>query len=451
MRKIVFLILFSTLLLSCNNKKQASLSGEIVNNTEDLYLLESFAIDNFDTLKIVDGKFSKNIDINESRISPLKIGDYFHKIFVRPGSSLEIYYDFEYPIDSIKYGGELKAENNILKELHKELEILDYMRIYTSTFEEAYQYIDSVENELNNIYISLAKKEKLDEEFIEYVKVDIKYMMAGFKLAIGFENNLITDSTFNALIDEYFILDEKLLNVPDYSGFISQYVALKARGIMIKEDNNGMEDYIKAKINVIEEISNSPIRDFLLFDLFKYLLIVESSEILDAHLPYFYDNVNTHKYVEYINDMLENKKLLAPGNLAPDFTYISLDSANVSLSDYRGKYVYIDFWATGCGGCRYDLPHLSKLQSDYKDENIVFLSLSLDYDWEQWSSVIDTEIGGGVHLFTGESFHQGAFKDYQVASIPTYVFVDTEGKFIDSRAPRPSTEKVRELFDEYVK
>ena len=68
----------------------------------------------------------------------------------------------------------------------------------------------------------------------------------------------------------------------------------------------------------------------------------------------------------------------APGQPAPDFSFPDMDGNMVSLEDLRGKYVYIDIWATYCSPCRAEIPYLQKLEEKLKDKNIYFVSISVD-------------------------------------------------------------------------
>ena len=69
-----------------------------------------------------------------------------------------------------------------------------------------------------------------------------------------------------------------------------------------------------------------------------------------------------------------------PGKAAPAFTLKDVDGKAVTLADYKGKVVMVDFWATWCGPCKMELPHLVELQKQYADKNFVILGLSMDED-----------------------------------------------------------------------
>ena len=74
-----------------------------------------------------------------------------------------------------------------------------------------------------------------------------------------------------------------------------------------------------------------------------------------------------------------------------------------SLDDLKGQYVYIDVWATWCGPCIQQIPHLNALEHKYKNRNIKFVSISIDNDtaFEQWKSMIKEKNMGGIQLFSG--------------------------------------------------
>ena len=112
------------------------------------------------------------------------------------------------------------------------------------------------------------------------------------------------------------------------------------------------------------------------------------------------------------------------GRLAPDFTLVGLDGNQVSLSDFRGKTVFVNFWATWCPPCRAEMPEMEAVYQEYKDRDVVIIGVDIvepedtvrQYVQEggySWTFVLDT---------TGE-----VNNNYRVTSIPTSFFLDREG------------------------
>jgi cytochrome c biogenesis protein CcmG/thiol:disulfide interchange protein DsbE len=73
-------------------------------------------------------------------------------------------------------------------------------------------------------------------------------------------------------------------------------------------------------------------------------------------------------------------KVTASGNLAPDFTLTDLDGRKLTLSDYKGKVVLLDFWATWCTPCRAEIPHFVEMQNKYGPQGFQVVGISMDDD-----------------------------------------------------------------------
>ncbi|MFH0760636.1 MAG: TlpA disulfide reductase family protein [Bacteroidota bacterium] len=132
----------------------------------------------------------------------------------------------------------------------------------------------------------------------------------------------------------------------------------------------------------------------------------------------------------------------------------------MSLSNFKGKYVFIDFWATWCMPCKGDIPFLKQLIDDYRDRNIVFISMSVDKDKTAWvkmlkegyyvedKQVIFEDKPNWIHLHDPQT--TGINKKYLVTRIPEYTLIDPEGKIVNARCPRPRWPELRTLLDAQV-
>jgi len=140
----------------------------------------------------------------------------------------------------------------------------------------------------------------------------------------------------------------------------------------------------------------------------------------------------------------------AKGKASPKFSNLeNFAGGTSSLDDYRGKYVFIDVWATWCRPCIAEIPALKQLDEDYKEKNIAFVSISTDKidKHDVWKNMITEKEMSGIHLFAGENI--SFMQDYQISSIPRFIFIDPEGKIINANAPKPSDdEATKKMFAE---
>ena len=124
-------------------------------------------------------------------------------------------------------------------------------------------------------------------------------------------------------------------------------------------------------------------------------------------------------------------KGIAVGEEAPDFTVPTLDGKTFKLSDYRGKYVLLDFWATWCGPCLGETPNLKKVfEAHGKKENFIMVGLSLDQDAEKPKTYLKENGCGWVDGFLGDWGKDKVTKKYGVRGIPTILLIGPDGKVV---------------------
>ncbi len=132
---------------------------------------------------------------------------------------------------------------------------------------------------------------------------------------------------------------------------------------------------------------------------------------------------------------------LSKGRVSPVFEdYENYNGGTTSLTDFKGKYVFIDVWATWCVPCRAEIPHLEALQDAYKNDNIVFISMSVDKqaDKDKWRNMIAHKHMSGVQVLAPNETASEFTKAYNINAIPRFILIDPTGHIVDFDAPRPS-------------
>ncbi len=154
---------------------------------------------------------------------------------------------------------------------------------------------------------------------------------------------------------------------------------------------------------------------------------------------------------KYHEEAMKTKKM--DGSISPTFEYDNYKGGKTKLEDFRGKYVYIDVWATWCAPCRAEIPFLKKLEEKYHQKNIVFVSLSIDQikDVEKWKKLISDKELGGVQVFADKDWNSQFVKDYNITGIPRFILIDPNGKIVKADAPRPSSPTIDAEFDALLK
>lgn len=235
-------------------------------------------------------------------------------------------------------------------------------------------------------------------------------------------------SADNIFLTEHKVLQEKLLDLDKFSNLKSS--ELKGE---IESVKNGLSSFYD---NSAAEVDS--------------MLLEQANQNLIPMLG---------MYENYFAEIIGIKEQFPKGSPSPTFkNYENFNGGTTSLEDLKGKYVYIDVWATWCAPCIAEIPHIKKLEAQYRDKNIQFVSISIDDaiasgngDLEvarnKWKTMVKEENLVGMHLFSDNSWQSDFIRNYNIQGIPRFILIDPDGNVVDPNAPRPSSEKLIELFN----
>ncbi|SMD01873.1 TlpA family protein disulfide reductase [Pedobacter africanus] len=213
------------------------------------------------------------------------------------------------------------------------------------------------------------------------------------------------------------------------------------------------EELLKIKqINL--EIRNPFIRTYLNYKATAMILkAVKDNAVKEDAYNNFRALPGNTAYLEEIRQIYANYKRMNGKGLAPDFTYADADGKMVSLKSLRGKYVYIDVWATWCSPCKAEIPFLKKLEQEFHHKNIYFVSLSVDKmaDHGKWMDYVNQHQLGGIQLISDKDFKADFVKQFNISGIPRFILIDPEGRIVSGDARRPSDPELRKELDQLLK
>lgn len=186
-------------------------------------------------------------------------------------------------------------------------------------------------------------------------------------------------------------------------------------------------DKMTASKEFVKANPNSVAAGFIAYRSFSYQL--EGNELEEVYNT-LGENVKTSVYGVRIKEKIDVLKSVAVGQPAPDFTLETPEGTPFSLSSLKGKVVVIDFWASWCGPCRRENPHMVEMYNEVHNKGVEFLGVSLDKDKENWLKAIEDDQLTWNHVSDLKYWNSEAAKLYGVNSIPATVLIDQNGTIV---------------------
>lgn len=209
-----------------------------------------------------------------------------------------------------------------------------------------------------------------------------------------------------------------------------------------KEKNKPLADSIEKVIDAIDSAKTeevygkyikahpaSPIAIFVLRDYAGYSIDAEKIDPLFKKIPLEQRNYSTGKTLK---DQIAVARLTGIGKPALNFTQNDTLDRPVSLTNFRGKYVLLDFWASWCGPCRRENPNVVAAYNKYKDKGFSILSVSLDQPGakEKWMKAIHDDNLTWTHVSDLKFWENAVAKEYGIQAIPQNFLIDPSGTII---------------------
>ena len=383
------------------------------------------------------GKGFIELELKEPAYAKITVRKYDSKLcFLEPGKELTLTYSQKKGEKEIVYGGTLGEENQFLNQV---------------------KFYDGVRVDYKNHNVQVIARRADSVLAVNKAKLAKTSYSATFKACEG--KRLQVETWFPVLrtreldtavylqtIRQCFVEDSTYLSLPNYREFLEQYVRTLVRlGHGTKSTLEG-EDWADARLKMI-------------FDNFQEPAIV--GYLVDATLFHFAER-GIERYEKIYNQHVKDAARLAlyaeackkadriaPGQPCPDFSFADNTGKTVTLADLKGKFVYIDMWATWCGPCKGEMPSLLELEKRFEGKDILFVSLSIDKnkDIELWKQTIEKMGLGGIQLHLGENWDWLKIFMPASMSVPRFVLLDREGKFIDANMTRPSDKATAERLE----
>jgi len=387
----------------------------------------------------------------------LSIGSFSTDLYLAPGDSIYLSSDFLTSENKTLKGSGTSLSNFILSDdafsnsIYKNI---DFDSIYSLPPKEFIWNIDSIYRLKTKRLEDFIEAEKVTNDvFIQTEKFRILYESSIEKNRYYRDHKFLTgeilelNDDYNTYLEQLSFNDTSLIFLESYREFLFSYferVGLEQKDLA---DTGVFSEF--AFKQVLDIVHDQEIRSYLLFRIMNIHLNETPINKLGNLIVSFNENCANEKYRNKINTYYLKLEKLMQGEKAPDFTLPDVNGNKVSLSDFKGNMIYIDVWNSTCSPCFKEFSSLDRLIDKYKDKNIVFIGISYDSKQEQWKRTIEKKDLKGVQLFANGWNHQFGI-DYLIYSNPRFILIDSNGHFIDAKAPKPS-EGIEELIIKNIK
>ncbi|MBI9068138.1 MAG: TlpA family protein disulfide reductase [Salinivirgaceae bacterium] len=431
-------------------KPNTTIKGQLLNSSVSYVVLIS---DNTsDTVQMnSQNQFEFNVFLSKPGFITLLNGTNSLRFFAEPKKNINLTFNVEDVINSIQIDGENINENLYLK---KKLQLLlehsmPISHLYNRNVKEFRHLVDSfyiVEKFVLEEHIE--KHSNLSQTFIKLEKASLFYDRATklieYPRMSSYGKNI--SSKYLNFLNEVDVNDPSLLNLFEYKQFLNAYIEYFTYKKIFSDEIREVYPYEAslARMQMVSaKISNPAIKNYLLYEILSSQIKYhgyKNAELLFKTFEMQYTDMdkkdellkNYNKYRE-----LNNNKA------APNFKFEDINGIEYDLSVFKGKYIYIDVWATWCLPCRKEAPFFEKQKQAFINKNVEFVSLSIDKkksDWKEYLTVRPMD-GNCFWIPNFESF----LEQYMIKTIPHFIIIDPNGNIVNADAPRPSDEKIEWL------
>ncbi|MDX2245214.1 MAG: TlpA disulfide reductase family protein [Bacteroidia bacterium] len=450
-----------------------TVSGKIENpagKTVSVYYYPNLLVDRPVSTKATldeEGKFQMSFQLASPVAANFSHGREQTAMFIHPGDNISLSLNPEKFDETITYKGDgpgVDASNCLAKYFLKfEDEGLEdeAQNLIKEGLELEYAaWINRTYNSQVSFLSDFAKSHKLSEAFMNYAADRSLYVRANrlmqfpsyhAYLAKKDLSEVTLSKNYYDFLGEIRVMNDRAASIPEYISFVQNYISWKmAAQYANVEKEPKPEEKFSQEYQFVTSILQGESRLLVQASMLKDILEYGNPLIVEGMYAAFVASDQKGDYSKILKPIYDQAMLLAPGQPAPEFSLLDINGARVSLNDFRGKVVYLDFWASWCGPCRREMPASKRLSSLYRGKDVVFVYISIDDDEAAWRNAVKEDDIQGVLLFS-QGGNSEVPTQYGVKAIPKYFMINRDGTIAHSNPSRPSGKDIEAQLEEALK
>jgi thiol-disulfide isomerase/thioredoxin len=254
------------------------------------------------------------------------------------------------------------------------------------------------------------------------------------------QNNKDIESSIDNLVTSTDLNNPMMIQLYEFKPFVQNLAAYELNK-QLKAENRQIAsapEYAEMYFTVLDRIFNDPIvLEELYYSYIKDFAGYYGAESVVGIYSKYKDFSSNKQRLSELEKIFAGYDNLAAGNASVNWSFPDINGKMVSLSDFKGKYVYIDVWASWCGPCKQEIPYLKSLKDKFKGKNIEIIGISVDENKTDWENIMKSESLTGIQLFAA-GWENTLCESFKITGIPRFILIDKQGKIINSNADRPS-------------
>ncbi|MFO7874607.1 MAG: TlpA disulfide reductase family protein [Bacteroidales bacterium] len=464
MKKIALLLMIGLAACQQPAPDHAVITGHVENPSDEeveVSYMKEFVTNSREQVTVAldeDNRFTATIPLDEPRIVRLQVPRRSVNLYLEPGAETEIQFDADDSSVLPDLQGDFSVENNLLLGYNKEVaDNYSRMSVLRKTAEmdpEAFAgYVQDIRQEKTDFLENHDRFDALSPGFVSLMQATIKYETFGLLMEYPMayehfhpsgEAPDMPDGYYDFAGDEDLFSDE-YTSISAYVNFVDAFLSHKLTE-SAPEGGYDPDDYYAARFELANEHLTGETKDIALAGAVVSMINFGNFDQAGTYYEHAMDRISSEMYAGIVDNAYQKALALSPGKQAPAFTLTDIDGEEVSLSDFRGQVVYLDFWASWCGPCMQQVPHAKELKERMKDQDdLVFLYISVDTDESAWRSTVADKNIRGVHLNVPGFSHEVP-ESYNLQGVPTFYLIGRDGQIVDNRPPRPSHDNIDDVL-----